>query len=87
MALNISMTTRMLREIVDAVLACELAKMSHPISGKEVEQAWKLHCDMPLVSTSPHYNLPLTSMCDEGAREGKGEKHTNWLNVICGPSL
>ena len=43
MALNISMTTRMLRDIVEAVFEWSLAKISQPISGKEEEQVWKLH--------------------------------------------
>jgi hypothetical protein len=42
MALNISMTTRMERDIVEADLAALFEKISQPISGKAVEQRWKL---------------------------------------------
>lgn len=43
MALNISMTTRMERDIVEADLAESSLNMAQPISGKAVEQRWKLH--------------------------------------------
>lgn len=42
-ALNISITTRIERDIVDADLAILLENMSQPISGNAVEQVWK--CD------------------------------------------
>lgn len=48
MALSISMTTRIDREIVEAVRAeSELAeKIWQPISGKMVLQLWKCVCGM-----------------------------------------
>ena len=44
MALSISITTRMLREIVDAVRALLSEKMEQFISGKADLQLWKWDC-------------------------------------------
>ena len=44
MALSISITTKMEREIVEAVFAEESANIVQPISGKEVLQRWKWDC-------------------------------------------
>lgn len=41
MALNISMTTRMVSETVEPALAMSLENISQPISGKSAEQWWK----------------------------------------------
>ena len=41
MALSISMTTRMDKEMVEAVLAEESENMLQPICGKALEQRWK----------------------------------------------
>jgi hypothetical protein len=40
-AFNISMTTRIDRDIVDALRALWSMNISHPISGKSVLQWWK----------------------------------------------
>lgn len=47
MALSISITTRMEREIVEAVLATALEKIEQPpeMSGNAVEQRWKWVCE------------------------------------------
>ena len=41
MALNISMTTRMESDTVEADFAMSLPNISQPISGNSVEQRWK----------------------------------------------
>lgn len=46
MALSISITTRMLRETVEAVRAESLENMLQPISGKVVVQRWKWVCQL-----------------------------------------
>lgn len=43
-ALSISMTTRIDREIVEADLAMSLEKISQPICGNCEEQRWKCDC-------------------------------------------
>ena len=40
-AFNISITTRILREMVDADLDMSLANISQPISGNSLEHRWK----------------------------------------------
>lgn len=40
-ALNISITTKIDREMVDAVFETSLVKISHPISGNSAEHLWK----------------------------------------------